>query len=105
MLTDLDWLKIISKMCIRSFTCFINYVFFISHQLLCMNQYDEEHYKMYPYCGKLFGHDSNNARSRVVNSEDSQIFYPWVVFLVMKYRNDQNKFDHSLCSGTVIGYK
>lgn len=95
-------------MYLRVFSRIFTFVFYILHHTSAIKKYDEEHFKMYPYCGKLFGHGSNNARNRVVNSGDSQIFYPWVVWLVRKYRNKQNQFSSKqlrTCSGTVIGYK
>ena len=42
---------------------------------------DPEHLKQYPYCGKLFGYEWHDARSRTLNSRESQIQYPWVVYV------------------------
>ena len=71
---------------------------------------DEEHLEIYPYCGKLFGYEWSDATGRVVNSFESDIQYPWVVFMEHKFMiledNDgpERLFSGS-CSGTVIGDK
>ena len=71
------------------------------------DQIDKEHLKLYPYCGKMFGHDQKSTSSRVVNSKESEKYYPWVVLVVRKRRNKIFLEDdkHERCSGTVIAYK
>ena len=72
-----------------------------------IEQIDKEHLKLYPYCGRMFGYDSSNTKSRVVNSEDSLEYelYPWVVYVETKYKNKRKKFEYGMCGGTVIAYK
>ena len=69
---------------------------------------DKQHLEIYPFCGKLFGYEWQGAKSRIVNSKESEIQYPWVVLLKksfltkgVKNRIIANKY----CSGTVIGEK
>ena len=66
---------------------------------------DAEHLKIYPYCGKMFGHDQKATSSRVVNSKESQKQYPWVVYVSRKRKNKMDQDDIGVCSGTVIAYK
>ena len=86
---------------------FIVTILTIIHQAFSIEQIDQEHFKLYPYCGRMFGYDSSNAKSRVVNSEDSLEFelYPWVVYVETKYKNKRKKFEYDMCGGTVIAYK
>ena len=69
------------------------------------NDIDQDHLKLYPYCGKLFGYASNAVKSRVVNSKDSQTQYPWVVLLYIKRRKKDYTWEEEECSGTVITEK
>ena len=46
---------------------------------------DDQHLELYPYCGKLFGHAKHDGTSRVVNSKDSEIQYPWVVLVMQEH--------------------
>ena len=68
---------------------------------------DDEHLELYPYCGKLFGYQGYDAKSRVVNSKESETQYPWIVFLksFWKLRTIHGILPakNRLCSGTVIG--
>ena len=66
---------------------------------------DKDHLKMYPYCGKLYGHDSNVEKSRIVNSRDSQTQYPWVVYLIIRSLKKDYSWHVTACSGTVITEK
>ena len=73
---------------------------------------DQEHQSMYPYCGKLFGHAKHDGESRVVNSKDSEIQYPWVVLVMQEHMgvfeengNTEEKMIIATCGGTVIGDK
>ena len=68
---------------------------------------DKEHLKLYPYCGRIFGHESSYSKSRIVNSGDDteNELFPWVVYISHKCRNILNDFDFGTCSGTVITYK
>ena len=73
---------------------------------------DQEHQSIYPYCGKLFGYEWHDAKSRVVNSKDSETQYPWVVFVMRNYNvvSDKNgiteeTMEEKICGGTVIGDK
>ena len=73
---------------------------------------DQDHLSMYPYCGKLFGHEKHDGESRVVNSKDSEIQYPWVVLVMQEHMgvfekngNTKEKMIITTCSGTVIGDK
>ena len=84
-------------------------ILYIPKNVFSNDQVDEEHLSLYPYCGRLFGYGSNGAKakSRVVNSEDSDEheLYPWVVYVEQKYLHKNNKHVFSYCSGTVIAYK
>ena len=71
---------------------------------------------MYPYCGKLFGYEWHDASSRVVNSRESEIQYPWVVLMTRSYRGMsyvgnkpyrriKERSMEDACSGTVIADK
>ena len=69
---------------------------------------DEEHLELYPYCGKLFGHKKPITKSRIVNSRESEIQYPWVVFLKSSWKViTRHRFlpVTGICSGTAIGVK
>ena len=85
---------------------------FISHLAISTIEIDLEHQSLYPYCGKLFGYEWHDATSRVVNSKDSEIQYPWVVFVVTesvvvfdKNGNKEELIEDGICGGTVIGNK
>ena len=70
---------------------------------------DEEHLELYPFCGKLFGYQWHDAKSRIVNSIESETQYPWVV-LIRSYWKVKTRRDEVLpttgnCGGTVIGWK
>ena len=73
------------------------------------DQVDEEHLNLYPYCGRVFCYHSqgDDAKSRIVNSEDSNDheLHPWVVYVEQRYMHKNNKHTFSYCSGTVIAYK
>ena len=66
---------------------------------------DQDHLKLYPYCGKLYGYAPNIVRSRVVNSKNSQTQYPWVVFIRTQLFKKDKTWKRILCSGTVITEK
>ena len=69
---------------------------------------DEEHLELYPYCGKLFGHKKPITKSRIVNSRESEIHYPWVVYIKSFWKVTTRHGilpAHGICSGTVIGEK
>ena len=73
---------------------------------------DPEHLKLYPYCGKLFGYEWHDARSRTVNSRESQIQYPWVVYVKrvcrLEFTDGSGRTGgmyRSGCSGTIISNK
>ena len=69
---------------------------------------DQDHLKLYPYCGKLYGYASdasNDVKSRIVNSRDSQTQYPWVVFVLAVRKRKDFSWKTSQCSGTVITEK
>ena len=95
------------KMNFNYSSCYVLTIFFLINHAFCIENIDQEHFKLYPYCGRLFGYDSSNAKSRVVNSEDSLEFelYPWVVFLERKYKDKHNNGLFRPCGGTVIAYK
>ena len=87
-------------------------VFSLSSMTSARIELDQEHQSMYPYCGKLFGYEWHDAKSRVVNSKDSEIQYPWVVFVVTesvvvfdKNGNTEERVEDGICGGTVIGNK
>lgn len=68
---------------------------------------DQEHLSLYPYCGKLFGYEFPAPTSRVVNSKESDIQYPWAVLVDRKYKlrnqiTDERYNAGELCGGTVI---
>ena len=92
-------------MILNPFPCYIITSLHMIHHALCIEKIDGDHSKLYPYCGRLFGHDSSNAKNRVVNSEDAQETYPWVVFVALKSKNKHNKYQFGHCGGTVIAYK
>ena len=92
-------------MTLNSFSCCIITWLYMIHHALSREKIDEDHSKLYPYCGRLFGHDSSNAKSRVVNSEDSLELYPWVVFVTRKSKNKYDEYRFGMCGGTVIAYK
>ena len=96
------------KMSLRLPSGYIITLCSIIHHAFSIEQTDKEHFKLYPYCGRLFGYDSDNAKSRVVNSEDSieHELYPWVVYVTRKRKNAATLLFESLaCGGTVIAYK
>ena len=100
-------------------------IYVISQLANATIELDHEHLSMYPYCGKLFGYEWNDATSRIVNSIKSEIQYPWVVLVERFYMmvestedTDSEESDNSdengnteeygeeqFCSGTVIGEK
>ena len=51
---------------------FVWFLLFANHTFLRADDstidVDPEHLKQYPYCGKLFGYEWHDARSRTVNS-------------------------------------
>ena len=69
---------------------------------------DKNHLSEYPYCGKMFGYGLSGATSRMVNSKDSVLQYPWVVFVLgyVLYVDKKDKkntfFQNTICAGTVI---
>ena len=69
---------------------------------------DKDHLSEYPYCGKMFGYGLSDASSRMVNSKDSVLQYPWVVFvlgyvLYVDKKDKKNPFwQNTICAGTVI---
>ena len=92
-------------MILNPFPCYIITSLHMIYYALCIEKIDKDHSKLYPYCGRLFGHDSSNAKSRVVNSEDSLELYPWVVFVTRKSKNKYDEYRFGMCGGTVIAYK
>ena len=82
---------------------------YISQAVSLNMELDKEHLKLYPYCGKLFGYERHDARSRVVNSGESKTQYPWVVYVertsMVVYKGLPESFQDSSCSGTIIGNK
>ena len=71
---------------------------------------DKEHLEIYPFCGKLFGYEWSDATSRIVNSFESDIQYPWVVYMEHKFMildedDGTERLFTRYCSGTVIGDK
>ena len=74
----------------------------ISKELHANGSIDEEHLKMYPYCGKLFGYESKGGSSRITNSRDSQRQYPWVVLVERTKLNIFIRCTVQSCGGTVI---
>ena len=95
-------------MSLNSSSGYIIIVWCIIGIVCSIEQIDKEHFKLYPYCGRMFGYDSGNAKSRVVNSEDSleHELYPWVVYVERKRKNAADSKDTFLrCVGTVIAYR
>ena len=81
---------------------------YIIHRISAEVELDKEHLELYPFCGKLFGYEWHDATSRVVNSEESEQNYPWVVylkhsFLAKDISSDNTRKLSKKCSGTVIG--
>ena len=70
--------------------------------------FDKNHFSEYPYCGKMFGYGPSDVTSRMVNSKDSMLQYPWVVFVLgtVLYVDKKDKkntfFQNTICAGTVI---
>ena len=96
------------NMSLNSSSGYIIIVWCIIGIVCSIEQIDKEHFKLYPYCGRMFGYDSGNAESRVVNSEDSleHELYPWVVYVERKRKNAADSKDTFLrCVGTVIAYR
>ena len=93
----------------------INYALvlcYVSRVAIATIKLDQDHLSMYPYCGKLFGHAKQDGQSRVVNSKDSEIQYPWVVLVMQEHMgvfeengNTEEKMIIATCGGTVIGDK
>ena len=95
---------------------FILSLHYIIPLAFCNVNLDQEHLSMYPYCGKLFGYEWHDASSRVVNSRESEIQYPWVVLMTRSYkgmsyvgnkpyRRIKERSMEAACSGTVIADK
>ena len=81
---------------------------YMIHGISADVELDKEHLELYPFCGKLFGYEWHDATSRVVNSKESEIQYPWVVYLrhsilVKDISSDNTRKIKKMCSGTVIG--
>jgi len=74
----------------------------INKELHSYSSIDEEHLKMYPYCGKLFGYESKGGSSRITNSRDSQTQYPWVLLVERTKLNIFIRYTVQSCGGTVI---
>ena len=89
---------------------FILVVHYISLLVFAKVVLDKDHLEEYPNCGKMYGYSKPRATSRVVNSKDSKIQYPWVVLIVGRVlyvtkHNDGTKeesFSNTMCVGTVI---
>ena len=82
-------------------------VCYISRLVIATIELDQKHQSMYPYCGKLFGYEWHDASSRVVNSRESDIQYPWVVLLrrfskIISKTNKKGDPTIAFCGGTVI---
>ena len=78
-------------------------VIYISHPISAAVEIDKEHLDIYPFCGKLFGYERHDASSRIVNSKESEIQYPWVVYLQHSFLTTDAHQVLKVCSGTVIG--
>ena len=109
----------------QPFRIFDLLIYAVSQLAAATIELDHEHLSMYPYCGKLFGYEWHDATSRIVNSKESEIQYPWVVLVERFYMmvesaedSDSEESDNSdadgnteeypedqFCSGTVIGEK
>ena len=94
----------------KIFTLYL--LFYESYPSVSDIEFDKEHFEAYPYCGRLFGYEWHDARSRVVNSKESEIQYPWVVLIkhtiVQVYTNIKGRKNRKVrrhCSGTIIGNK
>ena len=74
----------------------------INKELHANGSIDKEHLKIYPYCGKLFGYESEGGSSRITNSRDSQTQYPWVVLVERTKLNTFIRYTVQSCGGTVI---
>ena len=90
------------------FLCFSLVVCYIFLPVFSKVDLDRDHLSAYPYCGKMFGYGRPDATSRVVNSKDSKIQYPWVVSAFTKSlhvdKRDKKKtfWQTNDCVGTVI---
>ena len=76
---------------------------YIAHSISADIEFDKEHLDIYPFCGKLFGYEWHDASSRIVNSKESEIQYPWVVFQQHSFLTTDAHQVLKVCSGTVIG--
>ena len=63
---------------------------------------DEEHLKLYPYCGQMKHKDPSDAATRVVNSKASTESYRWVLRVTTTNLRKNNQLSISRCAGTVI---
>ena len=90
-------------------------LFYESYLSVSKLEFDKEHFEAYPYCGRLFGYEWHDARSRVVNSKESDIQYPWVVLVKNTYVYVYSKWGQgpmydpvlaeNYCTGTIVGNK
>ena len=78
-------------------------VIYIAQAICAAVELDKEHLDIYPFCGKLFGYEKHDASSRIVNSKESEIQYPWVVYLQHSFLTTDAHQVLKVCSGTVIG--
>ena len=65
---------------------------------------DDEHMKKVPNCGQM----SKAASSRLFNTEESKIHYPWIIRVVRYWRNDKKRYLKNemkpigQCGGTIL---
>ena len=57
---------------------------------------DESHRKLFPNCGRL--PTSKIAASRIINSKEANVHYPWVVQVFWYYKGEKV----GSCGGTII---
>ena len=55
-------------------TCIVAMSYLSLRPIISKIKVDDEHLELYPFCGKLFGHQWHDARSRIVNSIEGKRF-------------------------------
>ena len=92
----------LTQICKRLLPLMIAIAYFLTRSSIANTEIDQDHLKLYPYCGRMSKDDPEPSSSRIVNSRDSRREYPWVVFVKrMNIRKNKNK-GNSYCSGSVI---
>ena len=72
----------------------------------CTQKIDLDHLKTTPTCGMLSGviELPGQSSSRISNAKNSDVYYPWVVFVRRKYSKGNFEKEY-ICTGTIITAK